>query len=819
MASSKNDVKLDLSKAYTRYRIFLLVAFVLVVVVVLRISQIIWLRDHYWLEVYANISSKPTIVDAKRGSILSDEGLPMASYLPNYEVCLDFKVIDKNEKQRKRYQYELDSAFVANVDSFALGLSHILGNTPAYHKRYLVEAHAKLSQSCKLGKRRMSFVQWQQVRELTYFKNRKRNRFTVSVHTLSSRAHPYGNLALRTIGEIYDVKQESKSGIELGMHEYLVGHDGLKRRVKVGKDFVDSIIKPSVNGADVHTTLNIDIQDMCDQVLRQQLAKDKPIWGACLVMEVATGDIKAMVNLGRRSDGKYIEDLNRLVNNKLEPGSVFKPVAALVALDDGRISINSGYDLTGGVRIYADRAMKEHNYHSRGGYIGYRKLPFILGYSSNVGISSLIYDNYKNAPERFVAGVRRTGLLDEFHIHIPGTATAEVTDPSNKKLWSKTSLPWMSIGYESKVPPLATVAFYNGVANGGRMMRPRLVTKATRGDEVVYDNTVSVQRERMASPEAIAQLHQCLAYVVDSGLGSKAGSPYFKAAGKTGTAQVWDKTGNTNRKLVSFVGYFPADHPRYTVMVTMEGYGLQGGGTNCAPVFRQISEAIMARYIRPSIASAKDTVHTPLPYVTSGSSSSALRVLDALGLGSRQLWAASNHGHTWGGFSVVQKQLHFTPTQAVPRGSMPDVRGMGAKDALWLLERQHLKVRVQGVGVVVEQSIDPGKSYTAGSVVTLRLDYPIKAKPTTDHAAPATAIAKGDSSQVSGSPKPAVSSAPKASSSSQTVSASPKPKPSTATTKTPVTQKVKADRKPKPSEPPKSSQAQSNKPKAKNKSR
>lgn len=756
MASPKHPSR-DFSIASSRYRIFMLVMLLLGLLVIGRIIMIVYAQRDYWHVVALNNRYKVDTVQAQRGNIFSDEGEYLASYLPNYEITLDFKVIDKNEKQRQRYQNELDSAFSANIDSFALGLSRILGGTPREHKNYLVKKHAEGSQSCKLGGKRMSFIQRQQVRALPYFKNRRANRFAFKETILDGRTHPYGNLGLRTIGEIYAVKREAKSGIELGMNDYLKGKDGLTRLMKVGKQYVDSVIKPAVNGADVYTTLNMEIQDLCDQVLREQLLHDNPIWGSCMVMEVATGDIKAMVNLERKADGQYLEGPNRLVSNQLEPGSVMKPVSLLVALDDKHININSGYDLTGGVRSYSGRQMREHNYYSRGGYSGYRTLPFILGYSSNVGISGLIYQHYKNKPKAFVNGIARTGILDKFDIAIPGTARGHVSDPDSPK-WSNTSLPWLSIGYESKVPPLACVAFYNGVANGGKMMRPRLVTKAVRGEEVLYDNPVSVNRERMASPEAIAQLQRCLTYVVDSGLGNKARSEYFSSAGKTGTAQVWEKGGNTNRKLVSFIGYFPADNPRYTMMVTMEGYGLGGGSSSCAPVFRRVSEAIMARYIRPAIATAKDTLHTPLPFVTKGNSAAALRVMEALGLGVDGLWAKANHGHTWGVFSVEKQQLAFTATPTPPDGQMPNVIGMGAKDALWLLERKRLKVRLRGRGMVVAQSLSAGERYQAGQEVVLHLDY----GHTTTQAPAEAQIPKSEASQPSDTTRPQATPAPKA---------------------------------------------------------
>lgn len=817
MAVPKKQSPFELSTATNRFFRFYIVMLLLAVAVFVRVCYIIFMQHDYWESVQQHNMAKVDTIRAQRGSILSDEGLYLASYLPTYEITLDFKVIDKNEKQRARYQKELDSAFVANVDSFALGLSEILGKTPAYHKNYLVEAHAKHLQSCKLGKQRMSFAQRQKVRELPYFKNRRQNRFSYREEIYDGRTYPHGKLALRTIGELYAAKRQARSGIELGMNDFLMGEDGLTRSIKVGKNHIDSIIKPSINGADVYTTLNIDMQDLCDQVLRDQLRKDNPIWGSCLVMEVATGDIKAMVNLERKSNGNYEEGINRIVSNQLEPGSVFKAVSALVALNDNRININSGYNLTGGIRIFGNRQMREHNYLTRGGYSGYHTLPFILGYSSNVGISSLVHDSYKNDPKAFVDGIRRTGILDPFDIKIPGTAPGHVNHPDSSR-WSKTSLPWLSIGYECMIPPLSTVAFYNGVANGGKMMRPRLVTKAIRGEEVVYDNPVSVQRERMASPEAIEQLQRCLAYVVDSGLGNKASSEYFTSAGKTGTAQVWERSGNTNRKLVSFVGYFPADKPRYTMMVTMEGYGLPGGATNCAPVFRQVSEAIMARYIRPAISSLKDQTHTHLPFIATGNSEASLRVLDALGIATGSLWATTNYGKTWGQFSSKTDQWQFAPIANSTKGRMPNVIGMGAKDALWLLERQKLKVRLQGSGVVVAQSISAGSAYAVGDNITLHLGYqhtPPKITPTDSSVippkTPTTTPQKSASSTATPAPqKPQASTKPQNDQKPKTTPTALKSERST-----PQTAKPKTAQPPKPQTKPQQSNKDNNKAKPK----
>lgn len=279
-------------------------------------------------------------------------------------------------------------------------------------------------------------------------------------------------------------------------------------------------------------------------------------------MEVGTGDIKAMTSLRRMADGSYQEINADAVKNLYEPGSVFKPMSFLVGMDDGYIHMTDIVDVGCGIKEMYGRKMRDANWRSGGS--GVVTVPQILQKSLNVGVSTLIDRAYHDNPRKFVEGIYRIGVAEDLKIPIPGYAKPRIRMPkADGSNWSKTALPWMSIGYETQIPPITTVNFYNGIANNGKLLRPRLVKAILHNGEVVKEYPVVVLREHMAKAEAVKNIQDCLESVVSVGLGKKAGSPYFHVSGKTGTAQVWTKSGFASQYLVSFAGYFPSEN-RFT---------------------------------------------------------------------------------------------------------------------------------------------------------------------------------------------------------------------------------------------------------------
>ena len=674
-------------------------------------------RD-YWLQVKAKYKSSEKPIEPERGSILSADGQFMSSSLPKYRIYMDYVVNEKNDKRRAKLQQRRDSVFLSKVDSLAEGLASILPWDKARFRKQLMEGMKAKSRHWSLYYGRISHDQYKHVQRLPFIRE-GRNFSGFHEEKFTQRARPFGSLAERTIGDMYAGKNVAKNGLELYFDKYLRGQEGVKYREKVFNRYVDVVVKPQTDGYDVNTTLSVDMQDICEAALNEQLTALGSDWGVCILMEVATGDVKAIVNLSRNSAGRYEEAKNLAVSNLLEPGSVFKPVSFLVAMNDGKIAMTDQVNTGHGIRQMHGRNMKDHNWH-RGGY-GTLAVPDIIGQSSNIGVSVLIDKAYSSDPGRFVDGVLATGIGDDLHIPIPGYAVPKIRRPNkDKSNWSNTALPWMSIGYETQIPPISVLAFYNGIANGGKMMRPRFVKSITARGETVEDFPPIVQRERMASAEAVKNIQECLLNVTTVGVGKKIKSRYFSIAGKTGTAQVWTKQGRSSRYLISFVGYFPYENPKYSMIVCMQKPAPASGGAHCGPVFVKIAEGVMARNLAPGELPARDSIRPATPFVANGDMAAARRVLNATGQSVHTADVLPAEAYAWGEAEVGAESVSIT-SRTPRKGIMPSVEGMGLRDALYLLESMGVKVKAEGSGIVTRQSKPAGAALQKGEVIHIQL--------------------------------------------------------------------------------------------------
>jgi cell division protein FtsI (penicillin-binding protein 3) len=472
------------------------------------------------------------------------------------------------------------------------------------------------------------------------------------------------------------------------------------------------------------TTIDVDIQDICERVLREQLeylvetSNGQTQEGVVIVLETATGDIKAMTSLSRNPDNSFSENQPLAVGNMYEPGSVFKPMSFLVAMDDGKMNLKSSVDVGNGVRTMYRRFMRDHNWRRGTGY-GLITAPEIIKYSSNIGVSVIIDEAYKDDPARFVDGLYRLGVAEDLKIPLDHYHKPFIRRPT-KENWSKTALPWMSIGYETQVPPISTVNFYAGVANNGKMFRPRLIKALLRDGQIVKEFPNEVLREQMERPEAIKMIQHCLYEVVHTGLGRRAGSKMFDVSGKTGTAQIWTKAGKSQEYLISFAGYFPSQKPRYACIVCIRKSGTASGGGMCGPVFSKVAESIMAKAHQSDFSSARDTVNSFHPEIKAGDIEASRQVLKQFGI-SHQAHFNEFAGETvWGNADAGNGIVSLSPNEA-PKDSIPDVCGYGLRDALFHLESLGLKVNVKGAGVVTYQSRKPGTSVKPGDSITIML--------------------------------------------------------------------------------------------------
>lgn len=704
-----------------RYSLIALVMSLIAIAVVAKSAYIMLVQKNYWLEVAAKQKKDNVPILPTRGNILSSDGELMASSLPEFKIYIDFKTLKEAGK---------DTAFVDSINYICKGLNELFPEkTAGEFKQELLEGLKEEKRHCPIWKNRIDYNTYKEVKKLPVFKYDK---FKSGFHEeeFNARRRPFGSLAQRTVGDLYGSKDVARCGLELSFDSILRGTNGVENRRKIRNKYLSITETPPIDGSDIVTTIDVGIQDLAERALLNELQEINGNVGVAIVMEVATGDIKAIVNLDKCEDGQYREIKNHAVSDLLEPGSVFKTASMMVALDDNVVDTMYTVETGGGVWTMYGRDMKDHNWR-RGGY-GTLTLPWCLKYSSNIGVSRIIDTFYHKNPEKFVQGIYKLGLADDLQIPITGYSPAKIRMPKKNKHgqyinWSNTALPWMSIGYESQVPPISTLTFYNAIANGGKMMRPRFVKKVVKDGTVLAEYPPVVQREQIAKESTITEMRRILTEVVSEGLGKKAGSDKFSVAGKTGTAQMSKgvagyKTGVTDY-LLSFAGFFPADAPRYSCIVCIQKSGLPAsGGGMSGVVFHNIAEGIMAQNLKLSVSDARDSSASLIPMVKSGNLLATDYVLSFLGFNVKNGWngAYPFGNNIWGFAKTGSNGIILSEEKNINKRYVPDVHNMGARDAIYLLENCGIKVIMSGRGRVVEQSLAPGEKIKQGMVCKLR---------------------------------------------------------------------------------------------------
>ena len=720
--------KFDYNKIMPRYSVIAILMTLVSLMVLGKAAYIMTAKRDYWMKVADRVKKDSVRVEPARGNILSCDGQLLASSLPEFKIYMDFKQL---------HDAGNDSLWTAKLDSITKGLNEIFPEQSSTEfKAHLEQGRKEMKRHWPIWPRRIDYNTYSEVKQLPVFRLSKLQS-GFHVDELNARERPYGSLAGRTVGDMFAAKDEGRTprcGLELSYDSLLRGTNGIVHRRKVLNKFLDIMDTPPIDGCDIVTTIDVGMQDLAERAVIDELQEINGNVGVAIVMEVATGDVKAIVNMEKCVDGKYREIKNHAVSDLLEPGSVFKAVSIMTALEDGMCDTNKVVDTGGGVWPMYGRDMKDHNWR-RGGY-GVMTLPKTLKVSSNIGVSRIIDEYYHNDPEKFVRGVYRSGITADLHIPIVGASPAKVRMPKKNKRgewvnWSNTALPWMSIGYETQVPPISTLAFYNAIANGGRMMQPRFVKAAIKNGEVVEEFPPQVVKghEQIASPKVIKDMQEMLVKVVSEGLGKKAGSTSFQVAGKTDTAQISQgasgyKSGQVNY-LLSFAGYFPADAPRYSCIVCIQKSGLPAsGGGMSGVVFHNIAEGIMAQDIRLDVRDARDSTSVLIPDVKECNILSADFVLTSLGIKTKTNFATNGKtiGQVWGLAQRQANAVSLYKRNNLADRYVPDVHGMGARDAVYLIEKRGVKCRLAGRGKVVKQSLEPGHLIRKGDVCTLTLE-------------------------------------------------------------------------------------------------
>lgn len=696
------------SKIIPRFKIVAYVAVLLGFIIIGKVIYISTVKHDYWMKVaeQKKVSNRP--IEPERGNILSCDGRLLSGTLPEYEVKIDFSVC-------RQFR---DSMWHADFDRICNGLHRIFPDRSVESiKEHLQKGYDKNSKSWAIVKGRVTFEEFSAIKRLPVF-NQPPYRGGFNYETFSTRKKPFGSLASRTIGDLVTWNGKPKNGLEQWFDSYLRGTPGVKSIHKVFNKNIAQVEKEPVNGSDIMTTIDVGMQDLSERALVEKLREINGNVGVAIVMEVKTGDIKAMVNMSKCADGNYYEIKNNAVSDLLEPGSVFKTASIMLALDDGVVDTTYMVDTGCGVWDMYGAKMKDHNW-AKGGYQTI-SLPKCLEVSSNIGVSRIIDRFYCNDPEKFVKGIKRIGLGADLQLPFVGAAKARIRMPKKNKHgqyvnWSKTTLPWMSIGYETQIPPIYTLTFYNAIANNGKMVAPRFVKSVMKDGEVVKEFPTVVLKEKICKEKTLKEMQTILYHVVSQGLGKRAGSQSFKVAGKTGTAQISKgKSGYKNGQmnyLVSFAGYFPADAPRYSCIVCIQKPGLPAsGGLQSGAVFHQISEGIMAQSLKLLASDAKDSSSVFVPDVKTGNILAADYVLSHLGVKVNDGWSGSysDGNPIWGKAKISGNSITLDKEPVYVKWQMPDVTGMGARDAVYMLESRGLKVTLYGRGRVYEQNIAPG---------------------------------------------------------------------------------------------------------------
>ncbi len=659
-------------------------------------------------------------VEAIRGNICSDDGTLLATSIPIFDIRMDMCTDSLT-----------DEIFRKNVDSLAYRLSALFHDRTASQYRDELWEARRDKERYYLIKRKITYPELKALRTFPIFKRGKyKGGLIVIPHY--QRELPYKELAKRTIG--YESTDESNRvfvGLEGFFSEDLQGMIGKRLMRKVGNSTwvpldLDNELEPQ-NGDDIITTIDINIQDLAQRALLKELIADSADHGCMVVMEVATGYIKAIANLKRVGRNSYEEGYNYAIGESTEPGSTFKLVSFLVALEDGKVDLNTPVATGNGEVIYSRRKMSDSH---RGGY-GTITAQEVFEKSSNVGTSQIIFNAYSSEPQKYIDGIYKLGIQNLLGLQISGEGQPNIKDTKDK-FWSKLSLPWISIGYEVAMTPLQLLTLYNAVANNGTMVKPLLVKEIHRNGQVVTQFETEVINPAICSPATIAKARKMLLGVVEKGTATNIKNPVYKIAGKTGTAQVamnnkgYGNKGGSVQYKGSFVGFFPAEDPKYSMIVVINNpkKGKYYGASIAGPVFKEVSDQLYARHPEIQFTASKDTIYPLMPSAKAGKRKDIELLYGDLGMNA----ISTNPNALWARPQLIQESVSLM-SESVTQGIMPDVTGMGMKDAVYLLEKNGLLVVVNGKGSVVTQSIAPGAVVSRGIEVLIELNLKPKPKP------------------------------------------------------------------------------------------
>lgn len=658
---------------------------------------------------------KDKSIDAVRGNIYSSDGSLLATSIPIYEVRFD-----------PNADAISDILFAEKIDTLAWSLSELFKDrSPASYRKELISAREKGARY-HLIRRNVKYTQLKQMKNFPLFRRGKYKGGFITIQQ-NKRAIPFQILAARTIG--YEREDVSPVGLEGAYSEVLSGIDGKRLMQKISGGVWMPVgdadeVEPE-DGMDIYTTIDVNLQDVAENALMKQLEKHEADHGTVVLMEVATGSVKAIANLKRTSSGSYYEGYNFAIGESTEPGSTFKLPALIAALEDGYVDMGDIIDCGDGSKQYYDRTMFDSN-HDDGGW-GKITVQRILEVSSNIGMAEIITKSYSENPQQFIDHLAKMNLRDKLGIEIEGEGKPYIKNTS-EDTWSGITLAWMAHGYELQMTPLQILTFYNAVANEGRMVKPRFVEKITKGRKVVREIKTEVLNPRICSKETIAKVQSALEGVVSNGTATNLKNADYRIAGKTGTAQIANNRGGVNAykdkskvsHQASFVGYFPADNPQYSciVVINAPSRNVYYGNLVAGPIFKEVADKVYANSLdmHKELEQQKFFANSAIPYSKHGYKDNIEKVFATL-----EIPVKSSAGdQDWVITSTQSKGVQLAP-RMVRENLVPNVVGMGLRDAIYLLENQGLRVKISGAGVVKFQSLTAGERIQKGQQIQIEL--------------------------------------------------------------------------------------------------
>ncbi|HAQ71401.1 transpeptidase family protein [Salibacteraceae bacterium] len=703
MANISN--KQMMNRSYVVYFAIALVG----VSIIAKVLYIQFVEGSYWREKAENLTTVYRNIDAVRGNIYSDDESMLATSVPIYEVRMDLNADGLTDK-----------AFNENIDSLSIKLSNLFADqSPVDWKRQLVAARQK-GERYHLIRRRVKFHQMKVLRDFPIF-NRGKFKGGLIILQQNRRERPFRMLAARTIG--YDREGVAPVGLEGAYRGELAGVSGKRLMQKISGGLWMPIndeneIEP-MDGYDIHTTINLNIQDVAENALLDQLKIHDAHHGCVILMEVETGEIKAIANLSKDGDGDYYEYYNYAIGESAEPGSTFKLPSLVVALEDGYIKLNDSIDAGNGTADFHGETMRD----SKDGGHGKISVEEAFALSSNIGVMRIIEKYYANEPAKFINGLRRMNLGESIGIEIAGEGAPLIKDPTDKS-WSLISYLWTSIGYEVKMTPLQILTFYNAIANDGKMMKPIFVRKVTDKSSVISEIDPQVINSRVCSEKTAKQAQKLMEAAVQEGTATNLKNPNYAIAGKTGTARVAKSSAGYGTKITyqaSFAGYFPADNPKYSciVVVNAPNRSVYYASHVAGPIFAEIADKVYATSINihdELESSDKFTSLTKIPVSKSGMQKDLNNVFEELHVKVE----SSNLDNKWVITQTGKEKVEMGRRNIV-ENMVPNVKGMSAQDAVYILENAGLKVQLRGSGMIKSQSLIPGANIQRGQEITLEL--------------------------------------------------------------------------------------------------